>query len=251
MRNPHISVVIPSYNERENIGGCVEGIENELKKLRKPFEIVVVDDNSPDGTADEVRRLGRKFGNVRLLGNPQKKGIGYALHLGLDSARGAVLVTTDADSSIDPSFITRAVAKMEEGGYGVVVGCRHMPGGYYEKNFWYNKARSTLSRPGNRFIRLITGIPVDDFSLNFRAVSREAWKATTSRSAENGNAFMFEMVYYPAISGFGIGQIPVRFMERTKGETKTRLFKAAATFFRHVLALRLRHGKAPAHTVRT
>lgn len=231
-----VSVVIPTYNEAENIEHTVKEIYNELKARGYVFEIIVVDDMSPDGTSEVVKRLGKRLPGIRLVANPYKKGIGYALARGYDAARGEVIVSTDADGSVDPTFITKALRKLGEG-YGMVVGCRHCPGGYYEaKEEWYNFVRIPVSKLGNAFTRALTGIPVNDFSLNFRAFTRSLWRKMHCKSV--GNAFMLEVVYKAAKQGARVAQIPVHFMERKKGATKTRVGKEALKFFKRLLELK-------------
>ncbi len=231
-----VSVVIPSYNERENIEATVSAIAGELTARGYAFEIVIVDDMSPDGTGEVVKKLGKKIPQVRLIENPVKNGIGYALSKGYDAAAGQVIVSTDADNSVDPTFITKALQKIDEG-FDVVVGCRHCPGGYYEaKEEWYNFIRIPISKTGNAFTRLLSGIPVNDFSLNFRAFKKKFWHPRECHST--GNAFMLEVVYVAAKHGARVAQIPVRFMERKKGATKTRVGKEALKFFKRLLELR-------------
>ncbi len=241
MKKPCVSVVIPSYNERENIEASIAAIRSELLRQRHPFEIVVVDDSSPDGTGGLVRRLSKKWPQVRLLNNPQKRGIGYALSMAYTDARGEVIVSTDADGSVAPGYITAGLKKIAEG-FDFVVGCRHCKEGFYEaKEEWYNFVRIPVSKAGNAFTRAITGIPVNDFSLNFRLFRKKFWVPENCKST--GNAFMLEVVVEAAARGARVAQIPVKFMERKKGATKTRLGKEALKFFKRLLQLKFVEGK--------
>ena len=116
-----VSVVLSTYNEKENLANMVPLIEKIFTKSGIRGEIVVVDDNSPDGTSDVARKFGQEYGNVRLLWRPAKLGPGSAHADGYKFARGDIVVGMDTDFSHDPHDIPRFVAKIKEG-YDLVVG---------------------------------------------------------------------------------------------------------------------------------
>jgi dolichol-phosphate mannosyltransferase len=236
MKEPYVSIVIPSYNEHDNIEPSITAIREEMMREKQAFEIIVVDDNSPDKTGDVVRKLSAKWPEVHLINNLKRNGIGYALSLGYTAARGEVIVSTDADNSVAPAYITNGLEKIAEG-FDFVVGCRHCKEGYYEaKEEWYNFVRIPVSKAGNAFTRAITGIPVNDFSLNFRLFKKKFWAPEQCKST--GNAFMLEVVVEAAARGARVAQIPVKFLERKSGATKTRLGKEALKFFKRLLQLK-------------
>src|SRR5208337_1711042 len=125
-------------------------------------EIVVVDDNSPDGTSDVAREFGRRYGNVRLLWRPAKLGPGSAHADGYRFARGEIVVGMDTDFSHDPHDIPRFVAKIREG-YDLVVGSRYIRGGQYEVKSFETLKKSVASRLGNVLILTLTRVPMHDF----------------------------------------------------------------------------------------
>ena len=132
--NCMLSIILPTYNEAENLPELIERIETALKGHL--FEIIVVDDNSPDGTADVAVELNRKYGNIRVLRRRGKLGLASAILDGVNMANGNVIVVMDADLQHPPELLPRLVEKMEEG-YHVVIASRYVNGGGVEGwSFW-------------------------------------------------------------------------------------------------------------------
>ena len=126
MKDIELSIVIPTYNERENIVPLIERIEKCLKDI--PIEILVVDDNSPDGTADLAEELGKKYGNIRVLRRGEKLGLGSAVSQGINQSRGKVIAIMDADLQHPPELLPKMLEKIKEG-YDVVIASRYVKGG--------------------------------------------------------------------------------------------------------------------------
>lgn len=222
-----ISIILPTYNERENIRRLIPKIEQELKHHRLRAEILVVDDTSPDGTAAVARKLNKRYGNIRALVRPKKEGIGAALRDGYHAAKGDVLVSIDVDS-MEPSVIPRLVKKLEEG-YDLVNGSRGILGKSYQKNSLKSYMKETLSLCGNFVLRTLFQTKLTHLSMNCRAVRKRAWRAIQTK--EKGNLFLIEMIVQLKKKNYRITQIPIKFVDRKYGETKMQLGRQSFRFF--------------------
>jgi len=215
-----VSVVLSTYNERENLSKLVPIIEDVFTKNGIVGEIVVVDDNSPDGTSEVAKELGQKFGNVRLLWRPGKLGPGSAHADGYQFATGEIIVGMDTDFSHSPYDIPRFVAKVREG-FDVVVGCRYTRGGQYEVKSFQTLKKSIASRLGNILIRLLSGVPVHDFTTALRGVRRDVVR--TVKTSSKGNSFFMEFVIKSYREGYRITELPIVFRDRVAGKSKLSL----------------------------
>lgn len=214
MKNPDVSVVIPTYNERENLKTLIPKIIGRLKG--RSFEILIVDDSSPDGTADFVRTC--RDGRVRLRLRQKKEGLGKAYIDGFRRARGKIIVGMDADHSHDPKYIP-ALLKKIDGGADVAVGSRYSAGGKIPNWSLY---RRSVSRGANTLARVFLGIPSPDCTGAFRAFRAE-WlhKKINLKGMESGGyAFQVELLYRLARAGARIETVPITFSERKHGESK-------------------------------
>lgn len=230
-----LSIILPTYNERKNVSILVPQLEALCKKHKISCEILVVDDSSPDGTAEETRRLNKKYKNVRLVLRPKKEGIGAALQQGYDEAKGDKLLSMDSDLALDNNDIPKMLLLMKEGGYDLVVGSRHSTGGGYEKKYLKTRIKSVISTGGNFFIRTYLRLPVHDFSLNFRLIKKSAWQQVSPFMQEKQHVWLLEQIYRTRHGGFNVGELPVTFKDRIYGESKTQLSKQAPLFLKKVL----------------
>jgi len=217
-----VSVVLSTYNERENLANLVPIIENVFAKSGIAGEIVVVDDNSPDGTSEVAKELGRKFGNVRLLWRPGKLGPGSAHADGYRFASGDIIVGMDTDFSHSPYDIPRFVAKVREG-FDVVVGCRYIRGGQYEVKSFQTLKKSIASRLGNILIGLLSGVPVHDFTTALRGIRRDV--VHNVRTESKGNSFFMEFIIKSYREGYRMTELPIVFRDRVAGKSKLSLGK--------------------------
>ncbi|HAM36862.1 MAG TPA: dolichol-phosphate mannosyltransferase [Elusimicrobia bacterium] len=220
-----VSVVVPTYNERDNIGPLLRQLDRALAGRQRDF--IVVDDLSPDGTGDAVRELAREIANVRLVTKARKEGIGAALRCGYDLARHEVIASTDADLSFSPADMPRLLERIEAGA-DLALGCRHMRGGGYETPSWRTWLKFAVSRLGNRLVRRATGLDIRDYSANFRAIRRAVWAAIETR--DNTNSLLLEMILKVRKRGFRIDEVPVSFADRVRGESKLNLWIEAPKF---------------------
>lgn len=215
-----VSVVLSTYNEHENLSRMIPLIEQILNQNQIRGEIVVVDDNSPDGTSELVRALGRKYGNVRLLWRPAKMGPGSAHADGYRFAKGSIIVGMDTDFSHSPYDIPRFVQKIEEG-YDVVQGSRYIKGGQYEVRSFETLKKSIASRLGNVLIIILSRVPIHDFTTALRAVRQEVVDQVETES--KGNSFFMEFIVKAYRMGYRTTEIPIVFRDRVAGKSKLRL----------------------------
>ncbi|MDD5449017.1 MAG: polyprenol monophosphomannose synthase [Candidatus Omnitrophica bacterium] len=235
MKNEKIIVVIPTYNEKENIVGLIQRIE----ALNLNIRIIVVDDNSPDGTWQVVEDIGKRLPRVEIVRRMAKRGLGAAYVEGFKRAiaQGAdFIIGMDADFSHDPSYTPDFLKAAEES--DVVIGSRYLEGGISVLNWplW----RIILSSGANTYARLITGLPVNDVTSGFICYRKRALSAISLDSIESdGYSFLVEMKYRIFKKGFKIKEIPIVFVERRKGRSKMSL----GVFIESVImVLRLRLG---------
>jgi len=212
-------VVIPTYNEASNLSPVV----GELRALDVPdLQILVVDDNSPDGTGELADDLCRRYpGEFHVLHRPAKMGLGSAYIAGFRFAlqHGADrIVQMDADFSHSPAYVPRFLEKLH--GYDVVVGSRYAEGGQLDERWSFG--RYLLSWWANSvYVRLILGLKVQDATAGFKCWKRRALEAIDLDSIQSGGyVFQVEMAYVTARLGFRVLEIPIYFEDRRIGQSK-------------------------------
>lgn len=215
----NISVVIPTYNERENILQFIPQLVEAFQGA--PYEILVVDDDSPDGTGDIVQTFTRTNPCVRLITKLRKEGIGAALRVGYDQAQGDIIVSSDADLSFRAEDLVRLTDAVAHGA-DLALGSRHTPGAAaYEAEALRVRCKRWVSRMGSLVLRGVFRIPLHDFSANCRAIRRSVWQQIHTR--ENTNTLLLEMILRCHYGGFRVEERPVTFQDRRYGQSKLRL----------------------------
>lgn len=208
-------VVLPTYNERGNIEALLSGIRETCPDL----DVLVVDDASPDGTAELVRKLGERDPGIRLLERPGKAGLGSAYRAGFAQVLGGgydAVVSMDADLSHDPAVLPRMLELL--GSADAVIGSRYVTGGGTPD---WPLRRRLLSRYGNAYTRTVLGLGVRDCTSGYRAYRAVALAAIEpdTTSAE-GYAFLTELVRRLSRRGCTIVETPIEFRNRTAGKSK-------------------------------
>jgi len=229
-----ISVVLGTYNEAQNVSRLIPILEEIFKIQKISGEIVVVDDSSPDGTGDIVRRFGAQYGNIRLFTRPQKLGPGSAQAEGYRRAAGDIIIGMDTDFSHDPFDIPRFIAKVNEG-FDLVLASRYVPGGNYEVKSFQTLKKSLASRVGNILVRVVSRVPVHDFTTSYRAMRRAVVDGVATTSP--GNAFFMEFIIRAYRSGFTVTEIPIVFKDRVAGKSKLKLGRQSITMLKELLKL--------------
>jgi dolichol-phosphate mannosyltransferase len=215
MNNSEILIIIPTYNERDNI----ELLLPKIRSILPGVHLLVVDDSSPDGTADAVRRLAETGEEIFLLSRPKKEGLGRAYIAGfswaLERAYNYVF-EMDADFSHDPSFLPEFLKVIEKN--DLVIGSRYKSGVNVVN---WPMSRLLLSYFANQFVRFVTGIPVHDSTAGFKCFKRSLLEKLPLRKiASSGYSFQIEIHHFAWKNGFSITEIPIVFTDRKIGVSK-------------------------------
>ncbi len=231
-------IVIPTYNERENIQELIPEIFKVARRNRLDIRVLVVDDSSPDGTYEVVKNLGKKF-NVTLLKRKKKMGIGSAYVAGFRfflKKKTDLVFEMDADLSHDPRYLPMFFNKIK-GGYDLVIGSRYVRGG---KILGWGMTRKAVSSGGNFVGRIIAGLGVKDITAGYRCYRRNVLeKINLNKVKSTGYSFQLEMVHLVKMGGFSIAEIPITFHNREVGKSK--LSKSDILNFL-MLAIKIRFG---------
>ncbi len=214
---PKICVVVPTYNERENVGKLVE----EVKRAAVPgLSLLFVDDTSPDGTAEAIRQLAAREPWVSLLQRTEKKGIGSAYQDGFREAIASkgpdIVIEMDADLQHPPAAIGELIRAIESGA-DVAIGSRYVPGGSISGwNLW----RRTVSKGANAFARTLLGLQVRDVTSGFRAYTNAAADAVSSADLPaKGFEFQVGSLHFLKTK-MKIAEVPYAFAARSAGKSK-------------------------------
>ena len=229
-------VMIPTYNEKESIGNLIDKI---LKLKIKGLHIVVADDSSPDGTWKVVQDMSKKNKNVHLLLRKKDKGRGAAGKEGFIYClknNADIVVEMDADMSHDPKYIPAMIRELSNA--DLIIGSRRIEGGK-------EKGRSLFRRfvtwGANFYIRMMLGIKIKDCNSGFRCFKRKVLEAIRLEKIESkGPSIVQEILFKAHLKGFKIKEIPITFVNRTKGYSKLGISQLAAGYFM-VLKLKVKH----------
>ena len=208
-------VISPTYNERKNVQSLIELILGKNSN----FHLLIVDDNSPDGTADKVKELQADYPNLHLEERPGKAGLGTAYIFGFKWALEHEydrIVQMDADLSHDPNDVPRLVKLLDD--YDLIVGSRYIEGVSVVN--WPIR-RLILSYGANFYSRIITGMPIKDSTGGFKAWRRKVLTEIDLNAVRSqGYSFQIEMNFRTWCKGFKIKEVPIIFVDRTIGESK-------------------------------
>ena len=228
-----ISVILPTYNEKENIATLIKKIIQVFNENRYDGEIIVVDDKSPDGTGKIVDELTKKYKNVVLITRDIREGIGAAHLTGYQNAKGEIIISMDADLSHDPKEIPKILNKINEG-YDIVVGSRYVKGGGSDKP----RKNQLISIIGSKFTSSMLNVQVSDFTNGFRAFKKEI--IHNIELNEKGNVFLMEFLCKSNKQGYRITEVPIFFRERRKGMSKTQVLRESIKAVKFTFRLRLK-----------
>jgi len=212
-----VAVVLPTYCEAENI----ESLVREIQELKLNLLIIVVDDSSPDGTADMVRRLQKEYDNIFLFNRPEKLGLGTAIITAFRLIQSVenqpdCIVTMDADYSHNPQDIPRLI-RAAEGGYDLVIGSRYCQGG---KIVGWHRMRWLISRVANIIASAVVGIRIHDCTSGLRCYSKRYVKTVLPDLHTQTYEIQIETVKQARLRGFRVKEIPITFVNRKRGKSK-------------------------------
>jgi dolichol-phosphate mannosyltransferase len=214
-----IAIVIPTYNEKENIVMLIPRIFSVMKKSGINGSVLIIDDNSPDGTYQTAVNLSRKFKGLKVIKRTRKLGLGSAYVHGFSIMMNKefdAIMEMDADMSHNPEYIPDFVKALRNG--DVIIGSRKITNGDV---VGWNFYRKLVSNGGNLLARFFTGIMVKDMTSGYRAYKSSILRSVNMEKIKsNGYAFQIEMVYRCARKGAKVKEIPIVFIDRKFGKSK-------------------------------
>ena len=208
---PEVSVVLPTYNERDNIGPLIEAI---LANLDWPTQIIVVDDDSPDGTWQVVQGMAVSDKRIELLRRTEERGLTSALNAGIARARGDVIAWMDCDLSMPPEKLPELVKALAK--FDLAIGSRYVKGGKDAGHSFVGRAFSWVM---NFCTALLLGFAIRDYTSGFIAAKREVFDQINLRG--DYGEYCIDLLHRARKKGFKIQEIPYYFVPRESGQSKT------------------------------
>jgi dolichol-phosphate mannosyltransferase len=211
-----VLIITPTYNERDNLRTFLD----QVFAVAPEVDVLIVDDNSPDGTGQMADEIAAKDRRVSVLHRPCKLGLGTAYLTGFRRALDAgydVVFEMDTDLSHDPKYIP-AFLRAIDAGAEVVIGSRNVPGGGVEG---WGAGRHVISKGGSLYSRTILGLRVHDLTSGYKAFTRRALDAIDlDRVQSNGYSFQIELTYRAIRRGMHVTEVPIVFVDRRAGQSK-------------------------------
>ena len=230
--NPHVAIILPTYREAENIADIIHTIQN----LKLKSTILVIDDSSPDGTQNIVKKLQQSYKNIILLNRPRKMGLGTAItdgfHFLLSQQKETpeYIITMDADHSHNPKDIPKLLSKAQKG-YDIAVGSRYCKEG---KVTGWKLDRLLISKIANKIARSLLKLPINDFTSGFRCYSRQYIQKVLPKLHSQTYEIQIETLRQARIQNAKVTETPITFTNRKKGKSKLTL-NEIATFSKYIL----------------
>ncbi|XP_055597808.1 LOW QUALITY PROTEIN: dolichol-phosphate mannosyltransferase subunit 1-like [Uranotaenia lowii] len=213
------SILLPTYNERENLPIIIWLIVKYMQEARIDYEVIVIDDASPDGTLEVAKELQKIYGSDRIVLRPRagKLGLGTAYVHGIQHATGNFIIIMDADLSHHPKFIPQFVELQQRSNLDVVSGTRYVgDGGVYGWDF----KRKLISRGANFLSQLLLRPNASDLTGSFRLYKKDVLKELISRCKSKGYVFQMEMIVRARQLNYTVGEVPISFVDRVYGQSK-------------------------------
>jgi dolichol-phosphate mannosyltransferase len=213
------SVILPTYNERENLPIIFYLLDKMFEANKLKYEVVIVDDSSPDGTLQVAQAIQTSFGEakVSIVSRKGKLGLGSAYSAGLQKAKGGRIILMDADLSHHPKFIPQMIDLMEKTSSQIVTGTRYRPGGGV---VGWDTFRKLTSRTANFLADFLLNSTCSDLTGSFRLYERTSIEAILPKIKCTGYAFQMEIVVLARQQGMKIAEVPITFVDRIYGQSK-------------------------------
>uniref|UniRef100_A0A2P2I1B5 Dolichol-phosphate mannosyltransferase subunit 1 n=1 Tax=Hirondellea gigas TaxID=1518452 RepID=A0A2P2I1B5_9CRUS len=213
------SVLLPTYNERDNLPIIIWLLCKYFDESQINFEIIVIDDGSPDGTLEVAKQLQQIYGEDKIVLRPRAKklGLGTAYVHGVKHATGNFIIIMDADLSHHPKFIPMMIAKQKEGDYDIVSGTRYAGDGGVSG---WDLKRKIISRGANYVTQILLRPAATDLTGSFRLYRKEVLESLVASCVSKGYVFQMEMIIRARQYHFTIGEVPISFVDRVYGESK-------------------------------
>lgn len=215
-----ISLVIPAFNEADKLEACVSKTRNALKKIGIPFEIIIAEDGSTDGTNEVAEKLSKKFVEVKHFHSDEKLGRGKALSLAFSKSRGELLAYMDVDLATDLTHLNQLIQELKN--YDVVIGSRYLP----ESKASRTLERRIFSLGYNLFIRVLLGSRVHDHQCGFKGFRKKVFTKINKKLSSTHWFWDTEFLVLAQRNGYSIKEIPVNWEEKgRKGKSKVNIKK--------------------------
>ncbi|XP_019753759.2 dolichol-phosphate mannosyltransferase subunit 1 isoform X1 [Dendroctonus ponderosae] len=217
--NNKYSILLPTYNEVENLPIIIWLLVKHMNSSGHSYEIIIIDDGSPDGTLEAAEQLQRIYGKEKIVLRPREKklGLGTAYIHGVKHATGNFVIIMDADLSHHPKFIKEMIEKQKSNDYDVVTGTRYVgTGGVYGWDF----RRKLISRGANLLTQILLRPAVSDLTGSFRLYKKDVLESLTNSCISKGYVFQMEMIIRARQKNYTIGEVPISFVDRVYGESK-------------------------------
>lgn len=213
------SIILPTYNEKENIPLIVYFIDKYMKEAGHRYEVVVVEDNSPDGTLGAVKKLQKIYGEklIKVLSRPSKLGLGSAYMDGIKLCNGNFVFLMDADLSHHPRHMNDFIVEQKMCDYDVVTGTRYRHGGGVAG---WDLRRIITSRGANFLANIMLNPGVSDLTGSFRLYKRSVLETLIAKVKSKSYVFQMEIIVRAKNSKFSVAEVPVTFVDRLYGESK-------------------------------
>lgn len=214
------SVILPTYNERENLPLIFYMLHKSFTKNALKFEVVIVDDSSPDGTLQVAQKLQNVYTDnvVKVISRPGKLGLGTAYIAGLKECTGDRIILMDADLSHHPKFIPQMILRMNANNFDIVSGTRYRKGGGVSG---WDLKRKITSKGANFLAKfLLNAGNASDLTGSFRLYKREALEKILPQVKSRGYAFQMEILILANKAKMTVGEVPITFVDRIYGESK-------------------------------
>ncbi|XP_050719383.1 dolichol-phosphate mannosyltransferase subunit 1-like [Eriocheir sinensis] len=213
------SVLLPTYNEKDNLPIIVWLLCKYFDESGYSYEIIIIDDGSPDGTLAVAKKLQEIYGDKKIVLRPREKklGLGTAYIHGIKHATGNFVIIMDADLSHHPKFIPEFIKKQKEGNYDVVSGTRYQgSGGVYG----WDLKRKVISRGANYVTQILLRPGASDLTGSFRLYRKDVLQKLVKACVSKGYVFQMEMIIRARQFHYTIGEVPISFVDRVYGESK-------------------------------
>ncbi|KAL4703820.1 hypothetical protein ACJJTC_019479 [Scirpophaga incertulas] len=213
------SILLPTYNEKENLPIIIWLIMKYLDSSEYDFEVIIIDDGSPDGTLDVAKQLQKIYGPTKIILRPRERklGLGTAYIHGIKHATGNFVIIMDADLSHHPKFIPKFIELQAKKDYDVVSGSRYIgDGGVYGWDF----KRKLISRGANFVTQLLLRPGASDLTGSFRLYKKDVLQKLIDSCVSKGYVFQMEMIIRARQLKYTIGEVPITFVDRVYGESK-------------------------------
>ncbi|KAK5647925.1 hypothetical protein RI129_002817 [Pyrocoelia pectoralis] len=213
------SILLPTYNEVENLPIIIWLIVRCMEKSGYDYEVIVIDDGSPDGTLEAAEQLQKIYGSSKIVLRPREKklGLGTAYIHGIKHATGNFIIIMDADLSHHPKYIPEFIKNQQLHNYDIVTGTRYLGnGGVHGWDF----KRKLISRGANFLTQLLLRPGVSDLTGSFRLYKKDVLQTLIQSCISKGYVFQMEMIIRARQHNFTIGEVPISFVDRVYGESK-------------------------------